>query len=294
VKAVREALKNMPNGLDSAYKEAMERINRRSEDDKMLAHSALAWVLNAKRPLDASELREPLAVEPGTKRLDPENLLEIEVVLSVCAGLVIVDQTHTVWLIHYTVQHYLDCTKEIYFPTAQLDITRTCLTYLSFPVFDDLGPDPVPRSTLMDLTGTHPLFDYAVKYGLIHAHGEPELIMREALLVFLANASRWTHMWVSQHDFVTLGIRWSTTRLGIAAFFDLREITRGPPSYSDARKPRWWHCASGRRIEQPPGDDSPPHRKWCGCESTGQTWWLEAASRIQGSCCYGHRQGGRC
>ncbi|KAJ7488007.1 hypothetical protein FB451DRAFT_1025328, partial [Mycena latifolia] len=170
VKAVREALKNMPNGLDSAYKEAIERINRQSEDDKMLAHSTIAWVSNEKRPLDVSELREVLAVEPGTKRLDPEDLLEIDVVLSVCAGLVIVDQTHTVRLIHYTVQHYLDHTKEMYFPTAQLDITRTCLIYLSFLVFADLGPDPVPRSTLMDLTGTHSLLNYAVKYGLIHAH----------------------------------------------------------------------------------------------------------------------------
>ncbi|KAJ7836853.1 hypothetical protein B0H13DRAFT_1490074, partial [Mycena leptocephala] len=119
------------------YKEVMQRINQQSEDDKKVAHSALAWISNAKRLLRVSELREALAVEQGTSGLDPENLLNMTIVLSVCAGLVVIDPAEdVVRLVHYTTEDYLNHTQEIHFPTAQTDITTTCITYLSFKVFE--------------------------------------------------------------------------------------------------------------------------------------------------------------
>ncbi|KAJ7895438.1 hypothetical protein B0H13DRAFT_1495630, partial [Mycena leptocephala] len=119
------------------YKEVMQRINQQSEDDKKFAHSALAWISNAKRLLRVSELREALAVEQGTSGLDPENLLNMTIVLSVCAGLVVIDPAEdVVRLVHYTTEDYLNHTQEIHFPTAHTDITATCITYLSFKVFE--------------------------------------------------------------------------------------------------------------------------------------------------------------
>ncbi|KAJ7706788.1 hypothetical protein B0H17DRAFT_918495, partial [Mycena rosella] len=108
VKAVRDALSSMPGNLDSIYDEVVERINRQSEDDKKLAWCTLSWVTNAKRPLRPSELREALAVEPGATDLDPDNLLDIDMILSVCAGLVVINQADKrLRLIHYTTQNYL-------------------------------------------------------------------------------------------------------------------------------------------------------------------------------------------
>ncbi|KAJ7465172.1 hypothetical protein FB451DRAFT_978088, partial [Mycena latifolia] len=88
VKAVQEALIHMPRDLDSTYDEVVERINQQCEEDRQLAWRTLSWVTNAKRPLRPAELREALAVEQGTKQLDCDNLLDIDIILSVCAGLV--------------------------------------------------------------------------------------------------------------------------------------------------------------------------------------------------------------
>ncbi|KAJ6563577.1 hypothetical protein DFH09DRAFT_1476179 [Mycena vulgaris] len=148
VKAVREALKNMPSDLQNTYDEVMARINQQSDDDRKLALSALSWISNAKRFLRVPELREALAVEPGTTALDPDNLLDMDIVLSVCAGLIIVDQVDgIVRLIHYTTQRYLDRIQASHFPSAQTDITAACMTYLSFQTFLKTPHLVVPQST---------------------------------------------------------------------------------------------------------------------------------------------------
>jgi hypothetical protein len=108
VKAVRDTLNRLPKDLDRTYDEAMERIDHQNEDDRQLAHSVLTWVAYAVRPLLVNELREALAIEPGAESVDPDNLLDTDIILSVCAGLVIVDEVMSVVrLIHYTTQEYM-------------------------------------------------------------------------------------------------------------------------------------------------------------------------------------------
>ncbi|KAJ7046349.1 hypothetical protein C8F04DRAFT_988023, partial [Mycena alexandri] len=105
IKAVREALRSLPTDLNDTYEEAMKRIEDQSEEDRKIAHSALMWVANAKRLLRVSEIRMALAIEPEARQLDEDNILDIELILSVCAGLVIVDeQLSVVRLVHYTTQ----------------------------------------------------------------------------------------------------------------------------------------------------------------------------------------------
>jgi hypothetical protein len=49
------------------------------------------------------EFGEALTIEPNATSLDPDNLVDINIVLSVCAGLIIVDEEMSVVrLIHYT------------------------------------------------------------------------------------------------------------------------------------------------------------------------------------------------
>ncbi|KAJ7110257.1 ankyrin repeat-containing domain protein [Mycena crocata] len=225
VKAARDAMKEMPGDLYTAYDEIMQRINQQSQDDRRLAFSVLAWISNAKRLLRVSELREALAVEPGTSKLDPDNLLDMEVILSVCAGLVIVDQAdNVVRPIHYTMQHYLDCTQHIHFPTAQTDITIACITYLSFDSFAKTS-DSMTLPRMFNLQRVHPFLNYAVDYCLVHARGKPETDIQDVLLLFIANSARWLYLWVFQQD-VTWGLCWSPSKLFIAALFDLIKITR--------------------------------------------------------------------
>ncbi|KAJ7236924.1 hypothetical protein C8J57DRAFT_1568954 [Mycena rebaudengoi] len=91
IKAVREALKNLPKDLEHTYNEAMARIDSQSEDERNIAYLALIWVANAKRPLSAAELQEAIAVEVSSKSLDPDGILDITLIVSVCAGLLMID-----------------------------------------------------------------------------------------------------------------------------------------------------------------------------------------------------------
>ncbi|KAJ7117114.1 hypothetical protein C8R44DRAFT_626942, partial [Mycena epipterygia] len=161
IKAVKEALQQLPKDLRHTYDEAMERIDHQGEDDRQLAHLTLTWVANAKRPLSVGELQEALAIEPDAMDLDPENLLDISIILSVCAGLVIVDKTASVVrLTHYTTQDYLDSIQSQRFPNAQTQITSMCLTYLSFQEFLTL-PDKYDYREMRRLVQEHPLLEYS-------------------------------------------------------------------------------------------------------------------------------------
>ncbi|KAJ7241276.1 ankyrin repeat-containing domain protein [Mycena rebaudengoi] len=218
VKAVRTALQNLPEDLEQTYDEAMERINAQNKEDREIARRTLIWVANAKRSLTVVELQEALAIDPDSKALDADGLLDIEIILSVCVGLVIVDvsqYSRIVRLVHLTIQEYLDRVQPIRFPGAQTEITRHCLAYISY---ND------PRN-LYEQRGL--LLSYASSYCLLHASGEPELVLQDSIIQFLGDW--WQHR---QHPYMAPP-RWcyadgppAPSKLLVAALFGLQEITR--------------------------------------------------------------------
>lgn len=113
----------------------MERIKGQLGDQKALAQQVLAWTTCARRPLGTQELQHALAVELGDAYLDGDNLPEIEDIVSVCAGLVTVNND-IAQFIHHTTQQYFEHTWESWFPYAHRDIGNTCVTYLSFETFE--------------------------------------------------------------------------------------------------------------------------------------------------------------
>ncbi|KAJ7434978.1 hypothetical protein FB451DRAFT_1379598 [Mycena latifolia] len=196
IKAVREALQHLPKDLQHTYDEAIHRIHQQTEEDRQLGLLALTWVANAKRPLSVEELREAMAIEPGSTSLDIDNLLDIDIILSVCAGMIIVDKTIcVVRLIHYTAQDYLDGIQPLQFPFAQTIIVNSCLRYLSFKDFENL---PAFWKERRDLVATHPFLQYA-QYCLLHAKGQPELCLQDEIINFLTGASRWMYVWNPWH-----------------------------------------------------------------------------------------------
>ncbi|KAJ7734706.1 ankyrin repeat-containing domain protein [Mycena olivaceomarginata] len=202
IKAVRMALQELPTDLQHTYDDAMERINSQNADDKQLAHLTLTWVAYTKRLLSVAELCEALAIEPAAEDLDVDNLLDIDIILSVCSGLVIVDETQSVVrLTHYTTQMYFDGIQQKDFPSAHTDIGSACLTYLSFTQFHTL-PDPAQHSLYdhallsKQLLAQHPFLAYG-QYCLIHAVGAAEVPLRDAIISFLVRASTWKQVWDS-------------------------------------------------------------------------------------------------
>src|SRR5579871_1436611 len=91
-RALREALETLPDTLDDMYRETMERITDQNEFDRQLALRVLSWVSYASRPLTLKELQHALASEDSRRMFDEENIVDDDLLLSSCAGLVAFDR----------------------------------------------------------------------------------------------------------------------------------------------------------------------------------------------------------
>ncbi|CAO2648676.1 Nn.00g079430.m01.CDS01 [Neocucurbitaria sp. VM-36] len=169
-KAVRAALDNLITGsgaYDAAYTAAMERIEGQVADQRDLAKQALAWITCARRPLSTSELQAALGVEVGEPELDPDNLPDVNDIVSTCAGLVTVDkESHIIRLVHYTTQEFFERTQQQWFPDAQTMITNVCTTYLAFDVF---GNPPPTGELWIDSSRGSDLYAYSAREWGHHA-----------------------------------------------------------------------------------------------------------------------------
>jgi hypothetical protein len=179
-KAIRNALKNFrkesavsnddkkSKALELAYRQTMERIEGQEAGFQELAIQVLLWITCAKRPLSTLELRHALAVEIGQCELDQENLPEAEDMVSVCAGLVTVDEeSDVIRLVHYTTQEYFERTQTSWFPDAQTIVTRTCVTYISFDAFE--SGFCLTDEEFEERLRLNPFYDYAARNWGHHA-----------------------------------------------------------------------------------------------------------------------------
>ena len=90
-KAIYVALEHLPRGIDGTYDEAMARIQAQNKDDKDLGEKALLWISFALRPLSITELQHALAIDETSTKTDPDALPDEEIIVSVCAGLIMID-----------------------------------------------------------------------------------------------------------------------------------------------------------------------------------------------------------
>ncbi|KAJ3532443.1 hypothetical protein NM208_g8432 [Fusarium decemcellulare] len=154
--------------LSSAYHEAMERINRQERGLRKLAMRVLSWITCAKRQLTTKELQDALATKRGKPSLDTRDVIRIEDMVSVCAGLVTVDkESRVIRLAHYTTQQYFNDRRHRLFPNAEAHITATCVTYLSFSVFEK-GPCQSGRQ-FRERLQSHRFYDYGARNWGHHA-----------------------------------------------------------------------------------------------------------------------------
>ncbi|KAI9687627.1 MAG: hypothetical protein M1822_002237 [Bathelium mastoideum] len=163
-KRLRKALAALPQGENSlreTYDEAMKRVESQGPKDQQLAKRVLAFICYTKKPLSKEELQHALSVEDGDEDpLDGESLIPEGLLTSLCAGLVTVDEAiGTIRFVHYTTQEYFEVVREDRFPDAQLDMARTCLTYLRLESFDVEVRDGTEG--VEDLTSQYPFLGYA-------------------------------------------------------------------------------------------------------------------------------------
>ena len=216
----------LPESLEVTYDQAMERIDEQGSEVATIARKILSWIFYAFRPLTIEEVQHAIAVEPGDSDFDADGLIEEDVIVSVCAGLVTVQQeSNTVGMVHYTTQEYFERKEDSLFPGAERDLALTCITYLSFDKFREVGemyeirspkgplPDPPSNDDWLPenfdqywwnnwipenyhLTdghhgdgppGGYHLLAYCGRYWADHVRGDFEVDLKEGISALLSN-----------------------------------------------------------------------------------------------------------
>ena len=132
IRDFRAALKELPHDSSKTYEIMVKRIKSQSADDSEIALKTIAWINLAKSPLLIDEVQHALAVQGDDKTLDPEGIPDDDLILQVCGGLVEPREGGTIGFVHYTIQEYFQRHEN---RLSDLDIGRTCLTYLNFRDF---------------------------------------------------------------------------------------------------------------------------------------------------------------
>lgn len=274
VTKVKAVLKTLPKGSDAydvAYSAAMERIFAQGKESSEMAGKILSWILCARRPLTTMELLHALAIEVGEPEIDEDNILETEQLLTLCAGLVTIDEkSDSVRFIHYTTQEYLQRNRGTWLPCAEIETARICTAYLSL---EDLSAGPCSLKQDYDRrVETLKLLDYAAVHWGYHMNVLVEAdfasglgcgVEKEALdLLFnvrcLSSASQ--ALFVSGKEFflgddvAQEGVGFSGShcigRFGLAFLFT--QWASGGPQWdscdSDGRTPLSWAAGEGHEV----------------------------------------------
>ncbi|KAF4816976.1 Ankyrin-1 [Colletotrichum siamense] len=180
---------NGPHALDHAYDQAVGRIRSQPRNLHQLATKVICWITHAIEPLTISELQHAPAVEPGDTDLDFSGWRGADVILSVCAGLVTVDdETSIVRLIHFTTQEYFQRpSKSVqFFGDMKSFLSRVCVTYISFSAFSNIDTSKIWEFS--DSIKRYPLLPYASAAWGIHAAHDAQL--SDEVVEFLSDESK--------------------------------------------------------------------------------------------------------
>lgn len=132
----REALRDLPGTLDSAFAQTLARIREQVQGSQALI--ILAWIHHT-GPMPLNTLRYVLAIEPHHTQFHKDNLPETKTILDCCLGLVRLDTSQQasrtshvkVTLVHSTLSVYFDSHPAILQESVYF-LADVCLTYLLF------------------------------------------------------------------------------------------------------------------------------------------------------------------
>ncbi|KAH6902539.1 ankyrin repeat-containing domain protein [Coprinopsis sp. MPI-PUGE-AT-0042] len=100
---IEETLDGFPTDIEAIYAKTWEQILAQGPKQSNLAKVVLLWITHAHGEITIDVLRRAVATSPKTYSFDPKRMVPEPLLLSVCCGLVSVDEkTRLVRLIHYT------------------------------------------------------------------------------------------------------------------------------------------------------------------------------------------------
>ncbi|TFK23450.1 hypothetical protein FA15DRAFT_561822, partial [Coprinopsis marcescibilis] len=92
LKSLRKALESLPSGVEANYRLSWERISSQSEEEASQARRAITWLTYADRSLTIAELTHALAVSEEDGEFDEEAVLDSDLLISICCGLLAVEE----------------------------------------------------------------------------------------------------------------------------------------------------------------------------------------------------------
>jgi ankyrin repeat protein len=163
-------LDSAPKDLDQALEATMGRINAQPPAFRHLAHRALGWIVNAKRPLSVEELLHAFAVEDeGQDAIHPYSLSTPSLIVRACAGFVIVDENGALRMAHESIHTF--CSRQMRGAREiENDIACTCVRYLRLKPMS-MGPC-TSAEELLERCSTMPFLMYAAKNIGEHVDGD--------------------------------------------------------------------------------------------------------------------------
>jgi hypothetical protein len=190
VRDIRCTLDGLPKGirqLDKAYDQTIAQIKSQGDGDVCLAQRVFGWITNARRPLSAAELQAAPAVEVSNTEFDKENIVRMDELLAVCAGLVFVEQVSSkIHLIHFTTEEYIQHAGAEWVANASECIALTCLTYVSLR---NVAGEPCKNiAELESRWADHIFLKYAASTWGCHSHDSQDKV-RELVAKKLQNVA---------------------------------------------------------------------------------------------------------
>ena len=174
------------------------------------------------------ELQHALAIQPGTSDLDRDALIDGDILISVCLGIVVVEHDSTiVGLIHFTAREYFQ-QHPMHESSRPLDtISQSCLTYLAYDEFTKGCCDNDAKLTTR--SENYPFIWYAARWWGVHLQKASDKEVLAQALEFLMDDLKVKAaeqlMYLIDDGRVTMRSR-RFTGLHLAARFDLWSLAQ--------------------------------------------------------------------
>jgi hypothetical protein len=220
---LHSALEQLPEDLNKAYGNVMNRISSQNEKRRHLAMTTLKWITYAKEPLETGALQHALAITPDSTEINEKDLIDIEQLISFCVGIVSIDhESGIIRLVHYTIQKYLE--NELPSVQGNIDIGRTCLNYLAFDAFSTPSDN---QDSLNERMGKYKLGSYAASHWAAHIReGLEEHVQALVLATFESDGKRDSmfQLRYKELDFLKFRSPYNGSLLHLTSFHGLSNI----------------------------------------------------------------------
>ncbi|OOQ89141.1 putative ankyrin [Penicillium brasilianum] len=228
---VVEALDVLPKELNGTYNDAMLRIKDLPESQKEVAIDFLRWVVFAERPLECREVEHAIAISDRDRDIDPDNIIRVQTLASMCAGLVKFDESDCVRLVHYSAMNYFSESEnqDRWFPGGAIKLTSICLTYLMFDPFQQRCSGPSEATDFDARVEAYPFLQYASEHWGKHLLKTPRDDLYDLARGLLLDPQRFAAIsqalwYFDDEDSASWAGRDGSTPLHLATHFGLKKL----------------------------------------------------------------------